>query len=353
MGPPWCRSGAQRRATALGRGPPTPPVQTRRLLRPPPAAQVPPPVPRRRTAMPRRAPPAAILLALAAAACALGGAAAAPACPSALSEAQCKTCGLAADPSKCFDCVKAAKPSKEPGMVAANCMVCGSLATAEQQNTCSACVKTHGFDAGCSGCAGAALFNLAANTKPSAKGLATAGSCYSCYAKAGKDLQATPACVACWAPSSADPAACTACVTGATGVPAASRGSCFGCYLKTQKDAASCAACLKTAGTAANAGICPLCAGDGSKGEQGQCYTCSSKVKASLPGVRWLCHFTGTADGNKPKAALTSAVPAYHKCLAAAGTLEQGQGCRRCMDALEKGGGGAKAAADACFANPA
>ena len=45
------------------------------------------------------------------------------------------------------------------------------------------------YNAGCSVCGGAALYDIPANTKPTAKGLATAAGCYSCYAKAGKDLQ--------------------------------------------------------------------------------------------------------------------------------------------------------------------
>lgn len=49
------------------------------------------------------------------------------------------------------------------------------------------------------------------------------------------------------------------------------------------------------------------------------------RVAASLPGVKWLCHFTGTADGNKPSAALTAVTPRYHTCLAKAKTLEAGQ----------------------------
>jgi hypothetical protein len=72
-----------------------------------------------------------------------------------------------------------------------------------------------------------------------------------------------------------------------------------------------------------------------------------SSVKASLPGVRWLCHFTGTAEGNKPVAALTAAVPKYFKCLSGAGTLDAGQACRKCMDKLEAAGA---AAGDQCFA---
>jgi hypothetical protein len=160
--------------------------------------------------------------------------------------------------------------------------------------------------------------------------------------------QATPACVLCWTPGSSDPAACSSCVAGKTGVPASARAACFGCYQKSLADATSCGACLKAAATPANAQVCPLCGVPGaSKADQGQCYSCMSAVGASLPGVRWLCHLTGTADANKPMPALTAAVPRYHKCLAAATSLEAGQGCRKCMDAIEKGG--AKAG-DACFA---
>lgn len=72
-----------------------------------------------------------------------------------------------------------------------------------------------------------------------------------------------------------------------------------------------------------------------------------SAVSDKLPGVRWLCHFTGSAKDNKPSKALTSAVPGYFRCLSAAGTLEEGQACRKCMDQIEKSG--AKAG-DACFA---
>jgi hypothetical protein len=68
-------------------------------------------------------------------------------------------------------------------------MVCGSLASKDQRDMCTGCVKTQGFAAGCSACAGAALYGIPENSKPTAQGLATAGGCYSCYAKAGKDLQ--------------------------------------------------------------------------------------------------------------------------------------------------------------------
>lgn len=273
---------------------------------------------------------------------------AAAACPPGLTKEQCKICSFSSAPTKCYACIATAKASNEADMTALTCMVCGSLATPALQDFCSNCVKTSGYNAGCSTCAGGALFGLPKDTKPTAKGLASAGGCYSCYSKAAPELLNTPACVSCWAPTSSDPAACSSCVAGATGVPAAARASCFGCYLKDSADPAGCASCLKGAKTTAASQLCPLCAGGPSgKDAQKQCYTCMDGVKASLPGVRWLCHFTGTADGNKATAALTAAVPAYYKCLAAAGTLQEGQACRKCMDQIEKSG--AKSG-NACFA---
>lgn len=155
--------------------------------------------------------------------------------------------------------------------------------------------------------------------------------------------------MACWAPSSKDPAACTSCVAGNTGVPAAARASCFACYLSSIADTGSCNSCLKAAPTTAASQLCPLCAGGdtlAAKDDQKKCYSCMDKVKASLPGVKWLCHFTGGADSNKPVPALTAFLPRYFSCLAAAGTLEEGQACRKCMDQIEKQG--AKSG-DACF----
>jgi len=156
--------------------------------------------------------------------------------------------------------------------------------------------------------------------------------------------QATTACTACYAPSSKDPATCASCVAGATGVPAAARSACFGCYLKTASDQATCGTCLAAAKTPNTAALCPLCAGGGG---QKQCYSCMDQVPAALPGVKWLCHFTGTTDGNKATPDLAAATPRYFKCLAAAKTLEGGQACRKCLDGIEKGG--AKGG-DACFA---
>jgi hypothetical protein len=128
------------------------------------------------------------LAALAAAALPAPAAAQAPCAPG-LTPEQCKVCALSAAPAKCHACIAAAKPSSAAAMTALTCMVCGSLAGAAQQDTCSACVKTHGYNAGCSTCAGAALFGLAANAKPTAQGLATASGCFGCYAKASPELQ--------------------------------------------------------------------------------------------------------------------------------------------------------------------
>jgi hypothetical protein len=151
----------------------------------------------------------------------------------------------------------------------------------------------------------------------------------------------------CFAPSSKDPAACAACVSGATGVATAARPACFGCYLKTATDGAACNTCLAGAKSANTAGLCPLCSGGSGGASQKQCYSCMDRVQAGLPGVRWLCHMTGTVNENKGTPALNAAVPRYFNCLAAATTLEGGQGCRKCMDAIEKDG--AKAGG-ACFA---
>lgn len=291
-----------------------------------------------------RSPTAALVLAVALAALAVG-----PATVAGQAAANAASpCTLSASPAKCLACVKTAKApkdAKDATLTALTCSVCSSLPAGEQQDTCTACVKTQGSVTGCSACAGAALY-LPDGAKPTAQGLATAGACYSCYAKAGKDIQSTPACALCYAPLSKDPAGCASCVAGATGIPAAARAGCFGCYLKSTADAAGCNACLKGAGTAPNAQVCPMCAKEGAaKAEQGTCYSCMGAVKASLPGVRWLCHFTGTVEGNKPTPSLTAAVPAYFKCLSSASTLEAGQGCRRCMDSIEKG-----ATAGPCFA---
>jgi hypothetical protein len=131
-------------------------------------------------------------------------------------------------------------------------------------------------------------------------------------------------------------------------VPAGARAACFSCHLKASADAAGCSACLKGAKSTGAAMLCPLCAGGAGPAvqDQSKCFSCMDAVSPALPGVKWLCHLTGTAEGNKPTPALTAAVPRYFKCLAAAKTLEGGQGCRKCMDSLEKD---AKAG-DACFA---
>jgi hypothetical protein len=134
-------------------------------------------------------PPPRRLAALALALALAGAAAAQPACPAGLSADQCKACALSANPAKCHACVSTAKASQEPGMVAATCLVCGSLPTAAQQDLCSSCVKTHGYSAGCSTCAGNALFGIAVNSKPTDKGMAAAAGCFDCYAKAGAELQ--------------------------------------------------------------------------------------------------------------------------------------------------------------------
>jgi hypothetical protein len=133
---------------------------------------------------------AALLLAIAAlAAAALPADAQAPAaCPAALTPDQCKACARAAAPAKCHACVAAAKASNDGTTTALTCMVCASLPAAEQE-LCSSCVKTHGYNVGCSTCAGAALFGIASGAKPSAQGLATAASCFGCYAKASPELQ--------------------------------------------------------------------------------------------------------------------------------------------------------------------
>jgi len=109
-------------------------------------------------------------------------------CAPGLTADQCKVCALSANPAKCHACIGTAKASKEWGMVAAACMVCGSLGSPAAQDVCSNCVKTQGYASGCSTCAGAALFGIAANTKPTAQGLATAEGCFACHAKAGPDL---------------------------------------------------------------------------------------------------------------------------------------------------------------------
>jgi hypothetical protein len=120
------------------------------------------------------------------------------------------------------------------------------------------------------------------------------------------------------------------------------------CWVPSSKDPATCSKCLAAAKTNGAAMLCPLCAAPAGPQLQDQtrCYSCMDAVSPALPGVRWLCHLTGTAQGNKPTPALTAAVPRYFKCLAAAKTLEGGQGCRKCMDSLERD---AKAG-DACFA---
>ncbi|GBF98794.1 hypothetical protein Rsub_11376 [Raphidocelis subcapitata] len=269
------------------------------------------------------------LLALAA----IAAPAAAQAAPTA---EQKEICARAASPAKCAACVASAKdPAAAPAMTALTCMVCGSLADAAAQDLCAACVKNHGYASGCSTCAGAALYGLADKAKPSDKGLATAGSCFACNAKA-PDMQGTPACSACWMPNTKDPKACSSCVAGATGVAPAARGACFGLYSKTTADAAGAAACLAAAKAPADAALCPLCAAAGGKAEQAACFVCMDKVAPSLPGVKFLCHVTGAAADGKPSPALAAAAPAYHACLAAAKTLEAGQACRKCMDGIEK-----------------
>lgn len=128
-------------------------------------------------------------------------------------------------------------------------------------------------------------------------------------------------------------------------MPAAARGACYGAYLKTTADAAGAARCLGAAPSAAAAQLCPLCAGQGGAAEQAACFKCMDAVKPSLPGVRFLCHVTGGADGKTPPTpALAAAAPRYYKCLAAAATLEAGQACRKAMDAIEKDGAAAGAA---------
>lgn len=74
-------------------------------------------------------------------------------------------------------------------MTALTCMVCGSLSSSSQSDTCTACVKTYGYNSGCATCAGAALYGIANTSKPTDKGLAVAGGCFDCYAKSGPALQ--------------------------------------------------------------------------------------------------------------------------------------------------------------------
>jgi hypothetical protein len=149
-------------------------------------------------------------------------------------------------------------------------------------------------------------------------------------------------------PTTKDPQTCSSCVAGATGLAPAARGACFGLYSAATADAAGAAACLKAAKAPAEAALCPLCtaASDPSQAAQAACFACMGKVAPGLPGVRFLCHVTGTAEGNKPAPALAAAVPRYYACLAGAKTLEAGQACRRCMDGIEKDA----ASGAACFA---